>query len=126
MERKFDLLKIRVSWMAPLVKLPTQVRLRSRSQGREIQPCMGLHAEHGAYLRAYLRFSLPLLLPPPHLKKIYIYVYIYIYIYIYIKIKQNLRSLGDSAVEHLPSPQGVILESRDQVPHRAPRVVFTL
>ena len=29
-------------------------------------------------------------------------------------------SLGGSAVEHLPSTQGVILESRDRVPHRAP------
>ena len=28
--------------------------------------------------------------------------------------------LGGSAVEHLPSAQGVILESWDQVPHRAP------
>ena len=29
-------------------------------------------------------------------------------------------SLGGSAVEHLPLAQGVILESRDQVPHQAP------
>ena len=28
--------------------------------------------------------------------------------------------LGGSAVEHLPSPQGVILETQDWVPHRAP------
>ena len=28
--------------------------------------------------------------------------------------------LGGSVVEHLPSAQGMILESRDQVPHRAP------
>ena len=31
-----------------------------------------------------------------------------------------LRCLGGSAVEHLPSAQGVILEPQDQVPHRAP------
>ena len=30
--------------------------------------------------------------------------------------------LGGSAVEHLPSAQGMILESRDRVPHRAPCV----
>ena len=29
-------------------------------------------------------------------------------------------SLGGSAVERLPSAQGVILESQDRVPHRAP------
>ena len=29
-------------------------------------------------------------------------------------------SLGGSAVWHLPSAQGVILESPDQVPHRVP------
>ena len=28
--------------------------------------------------------------------------------------------LGGSAVEHLPSAQGVILETWDRVPHRAP------
>ena len=30
--------------------------------------------------------------------------------------------LGGSAVEHLPSTQGVILESGDRVPHRVPRM----
>ena len=28
--------------------------------------------------------------------------------------------LGDSVVEHLPSAQGMILESQDRVPYRAP------
>ena len=32
----------------------------------------------------------------------------------------KLGHLGGSAVEHLPSAQGVILESWDQVPHPAP------
>ena len=32
----------------------------------------------------------------------------------------ELECLGGSAVEHLPLTQGVILESRDQVPHQAP------
>ena len=31
-----------------------------------------------------------------------------------------LGRLGGSAVEHLPSAQGMILESRDQVPHQLP------
>ena len=30
--------------------------------------------------------------------------------------------LGGSAVEHLPLAQGMILETQDQVPHRAPCV----
>ena len=33
---------------------------------------------------------------------------------------EDAGSLGGSAVEHLPSAQGVILESWDRVPHRAP------
>ena len=34
----------------------------------------------------------------------------------------NMRSLGGSAVGHLPWAQGVILESQDQVPHQVPCV----
>ena len=37
-----------------------------------------------------------------------------------IKDPHPWGSLGGSAVERLPLAQGVILESRDQVPHRAP------
>ena len=32
--------------------------------------------------------------------------------------------LGGSVVEHLPSAQGLILESQDQVPHRAPCIAL--
>ena len=31
-----------------------------------------------------------------------------------------MEHLGDSVVEHLPSAQGVILESQDRVPYWAP------
>ena len=34
--------------------------------------------------------------------------------------EQGVRYLGGSVVEHLPSAQGMILESQDQVPHQAP------
>ena len=37
----------------------------------------------------------------------------------FLKTK-TLGPLGGSAVEHLLSAQGVILESQDQVPHQAP------
>ena len=36
------------------------------------------------------------------------------------KRKHQAERLGDSTVERLPSAQGVILETRDRVPHWAP------
>ena len=37
-----------------------------------------------------------------------------------ISKKKNMGSLGGAAVWRLPLAQGAILETRDQIPHRAP------
>ena len=43
------------------------------------------------------------------------------YIFQYASLKNiHVGRLGGSAVERLPSAQGVILESQDRVPHQAP------